>query len=259
MARFPHEEWSATHCRLTVFPTPEGDLRKADWWREITDSEPSQVTEDRKRRSSVAVGEVQNRMLALGLAPDRIDLTLSANEIGFDPGLAFEPLGPILDTIQEFSRLVDKFLGLSDIPDLVRLAFGAALLHTAADHAAAYLQLRDYIPVCVEPTWRDFLYQVNVAKEFAQNGALGLPYLNRLSRWSTYRFTPGMFLISDQSVTTRQAASKFGVRLDLDINTPAESQSAIRREQVVPIYNELVEAAIGIAREGVANEQYRLE
>src|SRR2546427_10997788 len=80
MPTFPLEEWQAQQLRLTVFPQPNANDRRPEWWQTVTGTEPSESTTDRKRNTSLVSGEFGSGYLTLGLAPERIDWNLTAAE-----------------------------------------------------------------------------------------------------------------------------------------------------------------------------------
>jgi hypothetical protein len=144
-----------------------------------------------------------------------------------------------------------------DLPEITRIGFGAALHHPEADHGTAYKRLRDYIPVKVDPTWRDLSFQVNVHRDI-QSAELNINYINRLSRWLVLQKAAGQILIGEGGIRTTSGTPSYWMRLELDINTPADHVDPIPGTQLVPLYRELFSDATSIARDGVTNEQYRI-
>jgi len=256
MAKFPVEEWQAQQLRLTVFPPPHANDRLPEWWQRMTGTEPSESTTDRKRNTSLVSGEFAGGNLTLGLAPERIDWLLGgAAEGSVDP---LEDIGPMIQSVDQFSALAEMWLALGDIPEIARLAFGATLTHPEADHSAGYLRLRDYVPIPVDPSWRDFLFQVNVRTP--QTADYGIAYLNRLSRWSVGAQTSSRLNGTLHGLAVAAVGTpRYGLRLDLDINTPADSAELIPRQYFAHLYREMAAAGRAIASDGVAHEQYRLQ
>jgi hypothetical protein len=259
MAKFPVEQWQAHQLRLTVFPPPDANDRRPEWWQRMTGTEPSESTTDRKRSTSLVSGEFGGGNLTLGLTPERIDwiLTAAAAE-PIDPAISIEEIGPMIQSVDQFSALAERWLAEQDIPEVARMAFGAELIHPEADLTAGYLRLRDYVPVAVDPDWRDFAFQVNVRN--LQMAAYGIEYLNRLSKWSVGARSSGRLSLGPQGFAVAGFGTpQHGLRLELDINTPADSPGVIPRQQLAELYRELVAAGRAIASDGVVNEQYRLQ
>jgi hypothetical protein len=192
------------------------------------------------------------------LAPERIDWYLTGAEGLIDPSIGIEDIGPMIQSVDQFSALAERWLAEQDIPEVARLAFGAVLTHPETDHTAGYTRLRDYVPVVVDPDWRDFVFQVNVRN--LRMAAYGIAYLNRLSRWSVAARTSGRLSLSPRGIAVAGTGTpRYGLRLELDINTPADSVGTIPRQQLAELYRELVAASRAIASDGVAHEQYRLQ
>jgi hypothetical protein len=254
MAIFPDSEWQVSQVRLTVFPTLDSTSRRPDWWQETTGAEPNESTADRKRNTSLVSGEFAPGILTLGLSPERIDWFLTATNV-LEP--TAEPLGPYRETLDNFSKLAERWLG-ADVPDATRMAFGLVLQHPEADQKAGYQRLPDYVPVRLEPDWRDFSFQINTPVHLAPED-YGLTYLNRLSKWSVMVFRTGRLTFAEQGIISGGATPQYSLRLELDISTPGESLEPLPRSKWVPLYRELVSAAQIIAQNGVAYEQYRLK
>jgi hypothetical protein len=255
MAIFPDSEWQASQVRLTMFPTLDSTSRRPEWWQETTGAEPNESTADRKRKTSLVSGEFAAGILTLGLSPDRIDWFLTATNV-VEP--TAEPIGPYRDTLDNFSKLAERWLS-ADVPDAMRMAFGLVLQHPEADHKAGYQRLPEYVPVRLEPDWRDFLFQINTPAPLTPD-EYGVTYLNRLSRWSVMVLGTGRLLFAGQRIVSGSAnPGEYSLRLELDISTPAESLEPLPRAKLVPLYRELVSAAQIIAQNGVAYEQYRLK
>jgi len=164
----------------------------------------------------------------------------------------------MIETLDEFSRLAEKWLGADDLPDAGRIAFGLVLHHFEADHMAGYRRLPDYVPVGIEPDWRDFFFQINIPRDLARE-EYGARYLNRLSRWSVSVLRTTRLMLGDQPTVSEGSAPKYALRLELDISTPADSVEPLSRSTLVSLYREMVSAGQAIARDGVAHEQYRFK
>jgi hypothetical protein len=131
------------------------------------------------------------------------------------------------------------------------------LLHNEDSHEAAYLGLRDYIPVKVDPEWQDFGFQLNVPKRLRPE--MGVEYINRLSKWNAFRVRTGRMLLSKEAIIQPPLdADRFGIRLEVDISTPGASFTALPKANLVSIYHELVAGSNEVAREGVIYDQLSL-
>jgi hypothetical protein len=220
----------------------------------MTGTEPSQTATDRKRNSALISGEFGSGSLALNLAPERIDWHFTDVE----PQFGIEGVGPIIESWASFSALAERWLVEDDVPVIHRLAFGAVLLHGEEDLAAGYRRLPDYLPITVDPEWRDFLFQINVQNKLP-NGKYAVNYLNRLSRWSVASRSINKLTMDAHGLSTMGiGVPQFALRLELDVNSPAEFLEPIPGPQLVMLYQEALEAARAIALDGVSHEQYKL-
>lgn len=256
MSKFSYAEWEATQVRLTVFPTPDNEIREPGWWHQVTGEEPTQHTEDKKRRSSVISGELEPGALTLVLAPERIDWTLSAP--GIDPARAFSPMAAMTVVFNKFSILAERWLTAPDVPAITRIAFGAVVTHAESDRDSAYRRLPDYVPINVDPSWRDFMLQINIPRNIIGQDDQGPKHINRLSRWSVQGYYTGLLIPGGEGLIGAPHSNKHALRLEMDLNTAGEYQETIPRHQVVPLFQTLVEAATEIASDGIKHEQYKL-
>jgi hypothetical protein len=254
MSRFLVSDWRAEQTRLTVFPTPEATTRSAEWWQRITEREPDETTTNPKKGSALVHGVIDPGRLILKMEAERIDWVLEPLEMDVDElALAREirTLGPAIEIIDSFSALVAKWLTLSDLPDISRIAFGSVLKHPELDRRAGYLRLPEYVPVRVDPESSDFLYQINLPTAPSGTGIEGLR-LNRLSKWSVSAWRPFSFRFSGGAVQAQPITESVALHLELDINTTHDFVGAIPKARLAEVYIELVDAARSIAQNGVA-------
>ena len=150
--------------------------------------------------------------------------------------------------MEPFTRVVGDWLRVS--PTATRLAFGAALFIRVNDLASAYKELSRFLPnVNLGGTDSpDFLYQVNRPRTST------LPIsvrINRLAKWSVMQGgTISIGIGSGGGPMSASASPELACRLELDINTAAESVRPIPLDQTRPLFDELMALGSAIANSG---------
>jgi hypothetical protein len=257
MARIKFDEWIIENLRLTVFPAVESTVRPTDWWRHITSVDPDQVSTSGKRGVSSAEGIFKGTKLVLRSALDRIDWFLvptdSATE---DAVLNSEPpaIGHAAEAFELFSSIVEKWLSSADLPTINRIAFGGTLTNPVGDRRSAYLSLREYIPVEIDPDSSDLLYQVNLP-HIESPSVPGLEF-NRLSKWLvTHHEFFAVPIGGVLGTPIAQGSGPVSIRLELDINTMPTFKGPIPRAKLSTVCNELVGAARNIISNGLVTHE----
>jgi hypothetical protein len=245
MPRFPLADWQAEQARLTVFVLTDAQTGPQQWWAEIVQSEPDDVSVSPKKRSGSVQGVYNPGTLVLRTEPGRIDWLLVPGQAEFEESMTtseMPSLGEALGALDRFSGAVERWLARDDLPVVGRMAFGAALIHPETDRDAAYDRLPDYVPVQLPPGSADFSFQINRPHRSAIeiDGLL----VNRLSKWNVIHSR----MIS--AVTARPSET-FNLRLELDINTAPTFPGPIPRESLVKLFRELFSEGMQIAANGV--------
>ena len=243
------EWWQVEQLRATTFhAVGVDDQDPLHLWERVVGSTPDQINTRPKDRSIQAHGPLDGQQLTLVIRPGRIDWNLRE--------LMGLPDGPMQDlpTMGAFPAVLDSFCKVANqwlniCPDVIRLAFGAYLLKAVADRATANRELSPFLPnVKLASDSQDFLYQINRPRT-----AESIPDLNinRLTKWSVMQsgtLSIGNFQASGPIVAT--GSSQLACRLELDINTQAESRTPIGRRQAQRLFQELVELGSEIAVQG---------
>ena len=252
MPPLPLTDWRAEQIRLSIFPAPGATARLVEWWEAVADRVPDDRTENPKRGVAVVSGAFAPGKLVLSLEPERIDWLLVPPDSDDLPEEGPPDLGSMTATLDSFSRIIQRWLGRDDVPEVARLAFGAVLKHPEPNAPTAYARLPEYVPVRVDPNSSDFLYQVNVP--VASRSVEDLQ-INRLSKWAvtaarrlSVRFVPGAGTFTHQQVTDPVIA----FRLELDVNTSPTFQDSLPRPRLLDLYLELVSLGQEIVRAGIA-------
>ncbi len=248
MPPYPFAEWAAEQVRLTVFPLPgSANPNPEQWWEAIVAAPPDESTANPKLGLRTLTGTFHSGKLILKVELDRIHWLF----VPQDPERGeFPSIGPITENLELFSDTSERWLSRNDIPDLVRIAFGAIVRHPEPDRRSGYLRLPDYLPLRIDPESTDFSFQINVPSE-TRTGIDGLR-INRLSRWSIMGLAHVAFRLDGGAVGT--AASQFvnhALRIEVDINTSAEFRGALARERLVELYRELVAFGRDIITKGL--------
>jgi hypothetical protein len=161
-------------------------------------------------------------------------------------GGASQTLGDFATTLEDFASAIRKWLPDCGLP-ASRLALVAKALAPADSTTAAYQILKDNLTsVIVEPgKMQDLMFRVNWR---AESVCMPERYLNRLTTWG--------------AVTTKTQAGPAGtfptVQVDerhyayreIDVNTPAEHPEELPSDQLVPIFDELLEIVLSTAKGG---------
>jgi hypothetical protein len=253
MARYPLAEWTAEQVRLTVFPLAgAANPNPEPWWEVIVGAPPDESTANPKMGLRTLVGTFHAGKLVLKLELNRIDWLFVPQDR--DPAVVvsgeFPSIGPATENLALFSGIAERWLSRDDIPDLVRIAFGAVVSHPESDRRSAYLRLPDYLPLRIDPESTDFNFQINVPRG-SRTRIDGLR-INRLSKWSIMGLAHVALRLDGGAIGA--ASSQFvnhALRLELDINTSAEFRRALPREGLIEIYRELVAFGKDIITEGL--------
>jgi hypothetical protein len=241
-------EWQVQELRATVFPLTPPPLTGQTRWQELVGGAPDVVTVNHKTGQQREEGCFEGGKLSLTLQPDRIDWRLEADPQVLAPGL--DLIGPLSKVLPPFRELVHRWLQLDSVPGVQRLAFGATVLQPTASREEGYRLVAPYLPaVEIDPEGStDLLFQINRPR-ISQSGPAGLK-LNRLSHWSVLLTQLVEFMVGPQRRAITQSDGHFAARLHLDVNTAADFSGVLERTILETLFDELVELAEEIAREG---------
>jgi hypothetical protein len=252
MPTLPIDVWSAESLRLTVFPTVTSPSQSSDWWKLVTGDDPSEITTNPKRGMISAEGSFRQGKLAFKSMMDRMDWFFVARDHTVEEVLSMSSppkVGPLIESMAEFSEGIERWLATPDLPEVARIAFGGAIVHPIGDRKEAYIQLRDYIPVKIDPESKDILYQINLPGESSTIQGLGL---NRLSKWFVGTFSLVTFpVVQTVAGVVMQDSLEMALRVELDINTIPTFQAIIPKEHLIGVFRELLTISKEIVTSGV--------
>jgi len=241
----PPSDWQAASLRFTAFYMKDGlEPPLSDWWTAAAGAPPAEELRRTKERQMVIAGPFADGALSLEYQPLKFDFKfhpLLGSEAPDVNGLPV--LGPYESMSDLFVAAISKIFDLPTIPQLVRTAYGASLLHPVSDKVSAYQCLQGYLPSITIDVQNssDFLYRIN-RKRPSHVDIPGL-FINRLNTWSALR---SEFGIAGMSTTEM----RFTCRLDLDINTIPEIDTPLPKEKLPALLTELAEMAKEISVQG---------
>ncbi len=231
-------EWVTEQLRLSAFSNGPIPATERDW-QKITGQEEAE------NRTAIAGGKMfsgtfQGGTLSLAYSGLRADIILNATlkETTEEPQLP--SFGRWSDTSVSFRNTVSKWLEETAVP-IVRLAFGATVLHQVATREAAYKTLDELlISVEANPKMRELLFRCNWPSE--SKAVPGL-MINRITTWSAIRASQSRLQITGESFNVSPGPELNAVRLEIDHNTDQAISEPFDRARLVPIFQELVELA----------------
>jgi len=237
-------EWVAEQLRLSAFSSGGVPATEQDWQR-ITGQEEAES------RTAIAGGKMyggsfQGGTLTLAYSGPRIDVILNAVLKGETEG-RISSIGSWKDASVAFRDTMVEWLGQTKIP-IVRLAFGAILLHQVDGRETAYKTLDELlISVVVDPKMRELVFRCNWPVESKVIAGL---MVNRITGWSAIRATAGLLQITGENFNVASGPEINAVRLEIDHNTDQANSKPFKSGQLVPIFTELVELAQQNAEKG---------
>ena len=239
---------------MTVFLTPNVQLRDEGWWAKVAGTDPENKTAKPSRGELVEAGIFQGNALTLSVQPGRIDWILGPNVAIEDDLSVIKSMGSFERARTTFSAVMSNWLKYC--PPIVRMAYGAVLLEPVENREKGYLRIAEYVPaVKIDPLGsEDFFYQINRPRESIT--AKGIR-LNRLSKWSVASFQPVSFSFgipqnqpAQPLVYSHGGAPVMACRAEFDLSTPGGIQYEVPHDKLPSIFNELLALGWEIAQHG---------
>jgi len=236
-------DWAVLGLRVTAFSQDPSSVRQEPGvWRQIVGESPEQQNFKPKTGEFLEEGPFLLGMLNFTFQPGRLEWRFGPlaeeNVISPVPPLA----GPVETVLAQFGDVIKKWIESSEVP-IRRLAVGAHMLlpSSESDRETAYKKIANYLPsVSLDPSSScDFLYQINRPRE---SHVVDKLRINRLSKWNVLAFTMlpmsldlGVLIESSIIATAIHSPS-----VELDYNTAADRVTAISKDNLVSLYDELV-------------------
>ena len=242
--------WQAENLRLTTFHRASSiNLQSPDWWQRVTSSEPDQQISRPRDALVQQSGRFAGHQLMANARPDRVDWILHSVPDPTSSSLSTEPiLGPMSQAFGSFQTVYDAWLKKSE--PIIRLAFGAVLLQNVANLRMAYEKLDILLPaVDLKDVYTpDFLYQINRPEESTVVNGLRI---NKISKWSVAQSgSIAIALGSGGPIDVSMSPVGIACRLELDINTAAESTREFDTSEAHQLFDELLSFVDAIASKG---------
>jgi hypothetical protein len=241
--------WDVESLRLSLFSTQSVSISDADWKAIIGKSEAQtiQVLPGVKRY----VGKFDDGQLTLAAAGQRADLVFSYY-LPIEPSdtqeLKLHIIGPWDNVRETFVQSTRTWLNSLTFP-IVRIGFGAVLLLQTGTRLEAYQKLKLFLKsIDVDPNgMHDLLFRINWPQQSAVVDGLTL---NRMTNWAAMRFNVAMLQLTSGVIGSTPISELIAVRLEIDNNTDVERKKPFDCNELVSIYEELVEMACENATKG---------
>jgi hypothetical protein len=234
-------DWATQSLRLSIFSDAPVIVTEKDW-KTITGQDEADIRTVVPGGKSY-IGNYSGAQLALAYSGPRIDILLSPSAVAEEslenqkslPGI----IGPWTEHAETFPKALSGYLGGLQFP-VVRLAFGSILLCEAASHEDAYEKLDELLEsVDVDPNkMRELIYRINWPQ---MSKVIEELELNRITNWSAIRFTQNLLQLTGPQVSmTSSGVHRHAVRLEIDHNTGVDNKRPFERNELMPIFDELV-------------------
>ena len=248
MTAFP--EWSVESLRCTsFFAEPPSSAADITWWADLVGVEPSDVAlrpHEGESRWSGAVDwpPLDGATLDLQVQPLRADWHLRAAP---DDPLEFDSIGPLPVASEVFREKLATWF--QNCPTSIRLAYGGVVHLPSDDVPSAYERLSEFLPdVRIDSGGsRDLLYRINRRRLSTSMPEQNLE-MNRISTWSVVSLTSLRIAFPEAALSSQEGGS--AVRLEFDMNTVAQHNTAILSEAMADVMAELSNLGIETAQKG---------
>jgi hypothetical protein len=178
------------------------------------------------------------------LQPNRIDWLLGPGEKEIE---GIPAIGRFPQVIDKFGQVMSTWFGLTTCPSSSRIAFGAVLIIPVSDLVRGYKEILKFLPfdLDMDPiNTSDFFYQINRRRESEKFKDLRV---NRLSKWSVASWRDIHFSVDSGGAKSIPADERFGLRLELDINTDPKFDGTFTQDLAFQVFSELVDFGKEIA------------
>lgn len=247
--------WEVEALRLTVFPVEPHYSRVREWWDLVVVEPPTEIV-DHPRENNVSYRLVDGSVMTmLQVQPGRIDWHLQSSRLTqpeLGEAIELPTIGPFGQIVQRFSDLCLRWLDLA--PTYHRLAFGARLLAPTPSRDSGYELLQRFLTSVVIDVQgsSDFLYRINRPREISVDS--NNFSVNRLSTWAVQKYRAVITQLSFEepkdTVALFTSPEIYAGRLELDINTNADTDISAVGERGGEIFSKFVDMAEELATKG---------
>jgi hypothetical protein len=235
-------DWIAESLRLSLYSSEVIGLSEKDW-SVLTgqdEAETRQTVPGGGKRYSGRFGPGQLMLAGFGTRADVILSGLPADQAS--ETMEFSAVGAWDESRDFFVKATEAWLAQLSFP-VVRLAFAPILLSETKDVVDSYEVLKGLLQsVQVVPgKMRELIYRINWPQD--SKSVPGLT-LNRITSWSGIQANVMFLQVGGTEAATMQGPPEsFAVRLEMDHNTDQGHKQPFEKQQLLPIYNELVALA----------------
>lgn len=249
--------WKVEQFRFTVFPNLSLQMgpELGNWWNNLFDSEPDTIVNRPKNAEFKTVGLIKeyNAVVSIVAQPNRIDLHMSPI-VSPDFNMEHLPcIGNLEDEVKQFRDLISKWI-TGDCPPAGRIAVGMVFHEAVAERRDGYVCLDEAlhdVKIDIDGS-SDFSYSINRPR-MSQTGVDGL-MINRLSKWQAVRAKQVAINYPSHEMHGQRinfsGKEQYACRVELDMNTDADYQGQLQKEDILQIFNELTDLGLEIAESG---------
>ncbi|MBN2238178.1 MAG: hypothetical protein JW712_00250 [Dehalococcoidales bacterium] len=241
-------DWKVESLRLTLFRANPGESVSPNW-ETLTGESPEKVDSQPRAKLISESGFFFIGNLVYRADPIGINWILSPTEEQQQQATSFVALGPFSDIKNSFVGLFSDWLSSDSCPPINRIALGAVCISESANKEASYKALDDllqHVSIDIENS-TDFLYQINRPIE---SSVLDGVLINRLSKWSAMQTSSLGIILTGHPEIIQDQSSKYGCRLELDINTHQSNKDVIPKDKLVSLLDEFSRIGEDISSKG---------
>ena len=175
-------QWDAVTLRMTAFPAPGSTITVSGWWETILGEAPEEQTTKPRAGEFSERGNLENGVFELKINPSSVTWVHRFDEIQQESER--ESLGEFIGTCEKFCKRMNRWFELEEVPNLIRLAFGAVLVQPIENQQMGLERLAKYIPAVHLDSMNsiDFLYQIN-RRRASEIDFVDFE-INRFTKWS---------------------------------------------------------------------------
>jgi hypothetical protein len=238
--------------RFTGMWNDPRDVAAALTWDSVVGAAPEQRAAQPNQRTAFEGGVIFDGLAALEMraSPGRVDWLLGppASQAALER-TDLPNIGAVGDILPRFATLL--FAKAAAAYDAGRFALGIVALHAAPSKDSSYAELGRLLPA-VAPALEnasEFLFQVNRPRLSSTVPDL---QLNRLSRWSSSALVGFRIVMPAMGgpATHTNADPLTATRVEIDVSTPADPNTAIAQGVRVPLFEEMCELGLEILNRG---------
>lgn len=242
--------WESRVLRLTTFHQGGTVNVVEGLWQRIT-GQPYASSSRKPNGDRIEVGRIGSLRLILQAQTQspvdgRIDWVLSddLSSENAEPAIVALPL-----RLDAFEILMDRWLLSNEVPDTIRIAFGAVSMLRVANEAEGYVTISNYLNFDVDPgSTSDFTFTLNHKRRSVVSPEWEI---NRVMKWSVGNEVLLTIAVpAGQTAQTSQTPMAHCCFLELDINTVPRAGQIIPRDRFIPLLSEMVQLGLEIVREG---------